>query len=124
MQGNTGGGRLESEFLHEEVHMLINLEPVEIVGVTLESHQQPPVADVCAESPLCPVLIALYPVNLAVHHVLEAVCPAWPGVQGGPVALVSIPVLPEARGQHQPELVTKVHRVDPAIDVEDEVHFK
>ena len=43
---------LESEFLHEEVHMLINLEPVEIVGVALEPHEQAPVADVGAEPPL------------------------------------------------------------------------
>jgi len=123
MQGNTGG-RLESEFLHEEVHVLIHLEPMEIVGVALEPHQQPPVADVGAEPPLGPALVALYPVDLAVHHVLEAVRPAGPGVQGGPVALVSVAVLPEAGGQHQPELVTKVHRVNPAVDVEDEVHFK
>ena len=36
----------------------------------------------------------MLPVNLAVHHVLEAVGPAGAGIQGAPLALVSEPVLP------------------------------
>lgn len=31
---------LESEFLHKQVNFLIHLEPVQIVGIALESHQE------------------------------------------------------------------------------------
>ena len=31
-----GAGRLEGELLHEQVHVLVNLEPVQVVRVTLQ----------------------------------------------------------------------------------------
>lgn len=30
----------------------------------------------------------------------------------------------QGRGQHQPELVPELHRVEPRVDVQDEVHFE
>ena len=43
--------KLECEFLHKKVDMLVNLKAVEIVGVPLEPHEEPSVADVRTEPP-------------------------------------------------------------------------
>lgn len=41
---------LEGEFLHQEVDVRINLEPMQVVGVALQPHQQAAVRDVSRQS--------------------------------------------------------------------------
>lgn len=42
---------LKRQFLHQEIDVLVHLEAVEIVGVALETHQQPSEGDVGRETP-------------------------------------------------------------------------
>lgn len=56
------------------------------------------------------VLIALDPVDLPEHDVLEAVSPRPLGLLGVPVAGVREAVLSQGCGEHQPELVPCGHQ--------------
>ena len=40
---------LEGDFLHEEVHVMVDLEAVQVVCVSLEPHQEAAVRHVCRE---------------------------------------------------------------------------
>lgn len=40
MQFNKVSGSLEGELLHEQVHVLVHLEAVQVVGVSLQPHEQ------------------------------------------------------------------------------------
>ena len=87
-----GACQLESELLHEQVHVVVDLEPVEVVGVSLQLHEQPPVGDVGGQAARRLVsgaaaaataaaataaargdVVALDPVDLPAHDVLEGV---------------------------------------------------
>ena len=44
---------LEGQLLHEQVHMLVNLEPVQVVGVALEETQVIVVFSFIFDTPQC-----------------------------------------------------------------------
>ena len=69
---------------------MVDLESVEVVGVPLQLHEQPAVRDVggqAARGVPAAQLVALDPVDLAVHHVLEGV-----GAGAGAAALGRVPL--------------------------------
>merc|ERR1719450_811059 len=65
------------------VYLLINLKPMKIIGITLESHKETTVTNIRTQSsiPFISIIIPLNPVYLPVHHVLKAVGSARSCVQ-------------------------------------------
>merc|ERR1712217_73365 len=97
---------LEGQFLHEQVHVLVNLEPVQVIGVALEPHEKAAKGDICREAASSLTgFIALDSVDFAMHDVFKAVSPTRPCFQRAPLSLVGKSVLSQAACEHQSKLV-------------------
>lgn len=105
--------------------MLIHLESVQIVGISLKSHQQPSEGHVGGQTgSLIVRFVTFDPVDLSIHHVLEAVRPRSFVLKRIILPTVWAAILPQSGSQDQAELVAQLHGVQPRVDVQDQVHFE
>ena len=116
----------ESQFFHEKVDVVVLFKSMQVVGITLKPHQEATKWYISRQAPtsISSDVITLDPVDLSVHHILKAVCSWWSCFWCIELWIHGISIFLQGFCKHQSELVTKLHRVDPYIDVQNQIHFE